>query len=633
VHMSCHRWLRYWFLIFSMIGATTLGVLCCLLHNPWMDLTLLERYTPDMATVVLDDEGNELCRFQLDRREPITLDLLPPHVINAFIAAEDWHFFTHSGLSYKGIARSLLVNITKGRCVQGASTITQQLVKLLFFDARKTFSRKIKEQAAALLLEHHCTKEQILQAYLNQVFFGCGIYGVQAASQRFWGCDAAQLNVEQAALLAGIVRSPGRYCPLLYPLSAQRIRNVVLKSMYTLGYIDKETYQTALPKPINVIPHVTSDCAPYCKEMLRLFLEKQLGKRALYTQGFVVQTTINRHMQEAANQAFADQYAHLCTKMGPEIDGALITIEVNTGHLKALVGGANFERSKFNRAMQARRQIGSIIKPLLYAAALERGCSFTDTAIDEPIELVTQSAVWQPHNYDEKFNGEITLAYALSHSNNIVSIKTLLHIGAEHLVRLIKECGFTGTVHSYPSLALGCIDATLYEAVGMFNIFANDGVFVPVHSVRWIKNKWGQKVFKQESASHRVLSSQIAGRVARVLELGLARMKTHFAQQWIASQAISKTGTTNDWRTCWFVGSTPQYTTAVYIGFDDNRPMGTNAYPIHTAFPVWLSFNRAVPSSIKQFSYDTSLQEIIINERTGTQVADRHAEGAITIFA
>jgi len=619
--------------VVCMVGILLAGAVCYLMHNPWMDLTMLEQYAPAVPTIVLDDEGNELTRFQLERADPIELSCLPRHVIDAFIAAEDWCFFTHGGLSYKGIARSLLVNVSRGRCAQGASTITQQLVKLLFFDARKTISRKIKEQILALLLECYFTKEQILQAYLNQVCFGCGIYGVQAASQRFWGCNAAQLTVEQAALLAGVVRSPNRYCPLLYPLSAQRIRDVVLHSMHTLGYLDEHARQVALDTPLNVVSCRADECAPHVKEMLRLFLQKQVGKKALYTQGLVVQTTINRHMQAAAQDAFAKHYTQLSSKLGSDIDGALITIEVHTGQVKALVGGVDFERSKFNRATQARRQIGSIIKPLLYAAALEQGCSFTDTHIDEPIELVHNQQVWQPHNYDEKFNGEITLAYALSHSNNIVSIKTLLKIGAQHVVRLVKECQIRGPVHAYPSLALGCIDATLYEAVGMFNIFANDGLFVPVHYVRWIKDKWGEKIFKSGGMPHRVLSSQIASRVARVLELGLERIRPHFTQQWIASQAISKTGTTNDWRTCWFIGSTPQYTTAVVVGFDDNRPMGTNAYPIHTAFPVWLSFNRAVPSAIKQFSYDPTLQEISIDERTGMVVSDRYQEGAISIFA
>jgi len=625
--------LQYAFFTLSILVALAAGALCYVIYNPWIDLTMLERYTPDTPTIVLDDEGNELVRFQLDRKDPICLDTLPQHVIAAFIAAEDWCFFKHGGLSYRGIVRSLLVNIYRGRCAQGASTITQQLVKLLFFDSRKMFSRKIKEQLSALLLERFFTKEQILQAYLNQVCFGCGIYGVQAASQRFWGCNAAQLSVDQAALLAGIVRSPGRYCPLLYPLSARRIRDVVLHSMHRLGYVDTEVLHAALLKPLKLAPYHIDDWAPHFKEMLRVTLEKQLGKKALYTQGFVVQTTLNRRMQEAAYHAFTRQCAQLSNKMGPDIDGALITIEGNTGHLKALVGGVDFERSKFNRATQARRQIGSIIKPIVYAAALEQGCSFADTYVDEPIELVQNRTVWQPHNYDEKFNGEITLAYALSHSNNIVSIKTLLTIGAEHVVRLVKACGVIGPVHTYPSLALGCIDATLYEAVGMFNIFANDGVFVPVQYVRWIKNQWGQKIFKQSGTSHRVVSSQIAGKVARVLELGLERIRPHYAKQWIASQAISKTGTTNDWRTCWFVGSTPQYTTAVYIGFDDNRPMGTNAYPIRTAFPVWLAFNRAIPSNISQFSYDPSLQEMIIDERTGVEVFNHGQEGAISIFA
>ncbi len=602
----------------------------------WIDFSVLEHYDSGKPTILLDDEGNEWARFQHDRRDPIQYDQMPEHLINAFIAAEDWNFFHHNGLSWKGILRSICVNLYHGRRVQGASTITQQLVKLLFFDSRKTFSRKIKEQLCAVLIERQYTKKQILEAYLNHVCFGCGIYGVEAASQRFWGKKAKDISVDQAATLAAIVCSPSRYCPLLCPLSAEKRRNMVLKKMHALHFIDNDIYEDSCAQSLALQKYERNDSALHFKEMIRLFLEQLVGKQAVYSGGFIVQTTLNRAMQSVAEQAFKTQYTKLCATLGKNIDGALMTIERNSGQMKALIGGVDFMTSKFNRALQARRQIGSTFKPLIYAVAIQVGSSLTDIEIDEPFALMQNNMLWRPNNWDLKFHGPITLAYALSRSNNIASVKTLLKIGAEPVIELAKKSHLEGPFHTYPSLALGCIDGTLKEVVGMFNIFSYDGKYVEPHYVSWVKNQWGTKIFKQKLSEESVLNPRISGKIAKVLELSLDRIRKIFPHDtWIEGQAISKTGTTNDSRTCWFVGATPQYTTGVYIGFDDNRPMiknGINVYPIHTAFPIWLELHRNIKSTCPHFSYDSSLREAIINERTGNLVYDSRLPGAISIF-
>lgn len=616
-----------------LVFASGIGALFCAMQYRWIDFTALEHYNPGKPTILLDDAGNEWARFQHDRREPIRLNQMPQHLINAFIAAEDWNFFHHNGLSWKGIVRSICVNLYHGRKVQGASTITQQLVKLLFFDSSKTFSRKIKEQLFALLIEQQCTKEQILEAYLNTVCFGCGIYGVEAASQRFWGKKTQDISIDEAATLAAIVCSPNRYCPLLNPLSAEKRRNTILTKMYTLHFIDDDVYAYSCATPLTLQKYERNDNALHFKEMVRLFLEQLVGKQAVYNGGLIVQTTLDSSMQLVAEQAFKNQHIKLSGTLGKEIDGALMTIEKNSGQIKALIGGADFIASKWNRALQAQRQIGSTFKPLLYAAALQAGIFLTDTEVDEPFELMQNNTVWRPNNWDLKFHGPITLAYALSRSNNIVSVKTLLKIGAEPVIELAKKSHLKGPFHTYPSLALGCIDATLKEVVGMFNIFAHDGKYVEPHYVSWVKNQWGTKIFKQKASEEQVLSPHISGKIAKVLELGLERIRKFFPKdQWLEGQAISKTGTTNDSRTCWFVGSTPQYTTGVYIGFDDNRPMGKNVYPIHTAFPIWLELHRTIKSVQHNFSYDSSLREVIINERTGNMLCDARLPGAISIF-
>jgi penicillin-binding protein 1A len=582
--------------------------------------------------MVLDDQGNELARFQLDKREPILFKDIPDHLIKAFLAAEDHAFFEHAGISWRGIVRSTLVNLYHGRKVQGASTITQQLVRLLFFDAQKTFTRKIKEQVYAVLVEMQFTKEHILETYLNHVCFGCGIYGVQAACQRFWGKHVADITLDEAAVLAGIVRSPNNYCPLTCPLSAQRRRTIVLRSMYQLGFITQDEYEHARNVPVLVKKSDKDLCAPYIKEMVRVLVEERVGKTMLYTGGLTIQTTINRAVQEQAQKAFNEQFHLLRSGQLPGVNGALVTIDVATGEIKALIGGVDFATSQFNRATQARRQMGSTFKPLVYTAGVENGISFADTEIDEPFEMQQNNGtVWRPDNFNDTFYGRMTLAYALSCSNNIVAIKTFLKVGAQKVVDVAQRCHIKGPLPFYPSLALGCVDVTLLDVVGMFNIFANDGVYVEPHLLRWIKDSWGTKIWKVTVTPERAISSRVCGQVAKVLELSLQRVQRAFPQPWIDGQAISKTGTTNDSRTCWFTASTPELTTAIYVGRDDNSSMGKDVFPLKTAFPIWLALHRALPLQRKKFTYDPSLREVMINKRTGRVTRDAHNPDAIAI--
>lgn len=619
----------FYIVVFGMTAfAFAIGALVYVVNNKCIDFSALERYQSTHPSIVLDDEGLVWARFQLDRRDPIQYDQFPQHLINAFIAAEDWKFFSHHGLSFKGIVRSFFVNLYYGRKVQGASTITQQLVRLLFFDTQKTFVRKIKEQLYALLVEQQFSKEQILQAYLNHAYFGCGIYGVEAASQRFWGIHARELSVEQAATLAGIVQLPEGYCPLVYPLCAQKRRNIVLGNMFKLKFITEQDFDKFKMIVVKVKGNENDIQAPHFKESLRLHLEKMVGKAQLYSGGLVIQTTINRKAQAIAEKAFQENCTHMRTTLNKDIDGAVMSMEVKTGAIKAMVGGYDFKTSKFNRALQAKRQMGSVFKTILYAAAMQAGVSFADTEIDEPMELIVGSQLWKPRNWDNTFRGQMTLAYALSRSNNIVAIKTFLKVGADPIVALAKKSHLEGPVHPYPSLALGCVDVTLKEAIGAFNVFANSGYYVEPHYIEWIKDRWGKKIWRFNEEPERIVSSIVCSKVAKVLGIGIEKLRKR--GNWLASEAIAKTGTTNDSRTCWFVGATPSLVTAVYIGCDDNRPMG-NVYPIQTALPIWKNIHENLPDGQKRFIYDESLAATYVHELTG-QAVDDLDENALAIY-
>lgn len=614
---------------FICLSAAGVGALFFVAHYPMLDLSRLERYDPGTPSVLLDCHGAQWARFALDKRKPIELADMPQHLVHAFMAAEDHAFFDHPGISLRGIARSVILNIYYGSKKQGASTITQQLIKLLYVGAAKTFTRKIKEQLMAVLIERQFSKEQILQTYLNHVYFGCGIYGVEAASQRFWGVSARDVNLAQAATLAATVKSPGYYSPLLCPLSSEQRRNVVLRSMQLLDFIDNEQCRVCQQEPLGITEHSNEKLASHLKEAIRQEVEGMVGKQELYSGGLVIQTTIDSNVQRLAESAFNEKMIKMRQEIRPEIDGALITLDAQTGAIRALIGGYDFRISKFNRATQAQRQMGSILKPLMYAAAIDAGLRFDNTFIDEPLQIPSGNTVWEPRNNDRVFQGQMTLGHALSRSNNIVTIKALLSAGAERAAQLIKKAQL-GDVPAYPSLALGCIDRTLMDVVGMFNMFANRGVYVQPHYLVWVKNKWGKKIYKASSLKKPVLSAFVADQVTRVLQMSMQRAKRR-KKEWIDSEAIAKTGTTNDWRTSFFAGATPELTTAIYVGCDDNSPMGFNCYASKTAFPIWFGMHKEIPCATKRFTFDQSLQEVLVDPKTGELLAE-NTRGAMSLL-
>ncbi len=611
------------FFVGILFLACLAGAFVFVVHSRCVDFSVLENYSPGQPSILLDDTGAEWGRFQLDRRKFVSLEAMPQSLINAFLATEDHKFYEHNGLSLRGILRSAFVNVYHGKKVQGASTITQQLVRLLFFDAKKTFVRKIKEQVFALLVEFQFTKDQILETYLNHVYFGHGIYGVQAAAKRFWNKNVQDLALDEVAILAAMVRSPSHYSPISYPQNSQKRRNVVLRLMQRRGYINEAACVQAQSIVLHVEHFEVDVVAPHLKETIRIFLEDCVGKQQLYSGGLIIQTTINCDIQKQAQKSFYDHVTHLKQTILPGIDGALISIATTTGEIKALVGGYDFETSKFNRAMQAKRQMGSIFKPFVYASALEHGASFVDVEIDEPIEMKQGGKMWTPQNNTKKFIGQSTLARALSYSNNIIAIKTLLKVGVNNVITMARRVHITAEMQPYPSLALGCLDVTLDEAVGSFNIFANNGVYVKPHYIRWVKDKLGVKIYKVVEVKDQVMDSKISSQVLKVLSLSITRLRKTIGQQWFGGDAIGKTGTTNDSRTCWFCGSSPELTTAIYIGDDNNKSMGENIYGSRVAFPIWFNLSKQITKHPKHFYYDPTLREITIDAKTGCVSHDK----------
>lgn len=614
-----------------MIGTFAFGAFFFLTHIPWVDLSVLEHYKTGTPSVILDDEGKEWARFELDCRKPVPLSAMPDHLIKAFLAAEDHNFFSHSGISFRGITRSIIVNTLKRGKVQGASTITQQLVRLLFFDHKKTFSRKVKEQLLSLAVERQFTKELILETYLNHLYFGCGIYGVESASQRFWNKSVQKLTIDEAAILAAIIRSPVRNCPLTHPERTRARRDVILRSMQKLDYISSETCDELQKKPISVKTDDAGCSAPHVREYVRIFSENLVGRNELYAGGITIKTTLNSTMQREAQAAFKKHVTQLKSKLGQDVDGALITLDVNTSDIKALVGGYDFRSSQFNRALNAQRQLGSIFKPIIYAVGMEQGRSFNEIEVDEPITIDDNGSPWTPQNFNKKFEGPMTLAHALSVSSNPVSIKILMRAGIPTILTYLSKFHLSAHAAPYPSLALGCIDGPAIEVAGIFSTIANKGTYCPPRLIEWVKDKSNKKIWKTNRASESVLSWSTSCKVAQALSIGFERYKEKHPGKWGTIPVFGKTGTTNQSRTCWFGGATPSYATVIYIGRDNNQSLGKDVYPSQTAFPLWFEYNSKITHPVQAFEVDPTLSRITIDPFTGTEV-NHNWHGAITIL-
>ena len=428
------------------------------------------------------------------------------------------------------------------------------------------------------------------------------------------------------------MKSPGQYCPWLCALSAERRRNLILEQLCKQKLIGVEFCSKLTATPLQVCHAEEQQLAPHLKEQIRQSLEAQFGRQVLYRGGLVVQTTLNREAQRLAEHEFEQQFVKLRKELGEDADGALVTMNSQNGEIKALVGGCDFQSSHWNRASCARRQMGSVFKPIVYAAALQAGANFANVEIDEPIEIKFDGQSWSPRNSTRSYDGRMTLARALSFSNNIVTVKTLLRVGCENVARLAENFHLPGPITPYPSIALGCIDVTLLEMVGYFNIFANHGVYVTPHYLKWIKDEWGTKIWRNQAIiQEAVLETRISDQITKVLSIGADRFLKRLSGHQLRAEAIGKTGTTDDSRNCWFAGSTPGLTTALYLGRDNNQPLGHNIFPVWTLFPIWLRIHEKLAPAGACFSYDSSLYPVNINWRTG-RVAHHAGEEVVQIL-
>ncbi|MBD3231840.1 PBP1A family penicillin-binding protein [Candidatus Dependentiae bacterium] len=626
---------RYVFTFCFLLFSFCIGAFLSFFEEEKFNFSALE-ITTAKPSIILDDEGKEFAKFELDKRELISFNQLPKTVIDAFVAAEDWNFFNHYGISLKGILRSLITNICLRKKAQGASTITQQLARLMFLHYNKTIKRKLQEIFLALQLEKKFSKHQILEIYLNSIYFGRGIYGIEAACRRFWNKSVTNVTLDEAATLAAVAKSAYLYSPLNAPLTAKKRRNIILGQMKKLNLISQEEYDNSIDKELIINDHISGNSIRlYIIEWIRNWAESKWGKDTLYTKGLKIKTTINTEKQNLAENIFRQKIQECKENIDKQVNGAMIAMESSSGKIKALIGGCNFQESQFNRAFQSVRQIGSTFKPIIYAAALKNGFSMDDILIDEPFELeMPNNQIWKPRNWTHTFEGPMTLVRALTLSNNIVTIKLFLQLGATTVIEWARKFGLKNEILPYPSLALGTAEATVFEMVAAFNIFANYGKYIKPYFIEWIKNEWNNKIWeKEEIETWEVLDIKTNSKMINALSHRIKRAKILLNQKtWLQTEAIGKTGATNDASSTWFVGSTPELTTCIYVGRDDNKPLGQNVYANKITFPIWLDFNKSIKFEKKYFYIDPTLKEITIDWFTGLPTSNLKSLRSVSIL-
>jgi penicillin-binding protein 1A len=707
----------------------------------------LADYKPPIVSQVFGDDGSLVGEFYLERRIVVPVNRMPRKLIQAFVAAEDANFYSHGGIDYFGIVRAAVKNVLSMRKKEGASTITQQVTKSMLLTSEKKFSRKIKEAILAKRMEEKLTKDEILYLYLNQIYLGGGAYGVQAASETYFGKNVDQLNLAEMAMLAGLPKAPNAYSPIKHLDKARERQAYVLDRMVKEAYITQAEADHARNTALTIHPmkKVNNDQSAYFLECLRIQLEQKYGEDQLYKGGLKIYTTMNAGMQRAAYESIraglkvvdkrqgfrgAEKYLNqedveaFCGKVEenidsavlktgetyqgvvvavtpskgeaivrvgdrkgilgrknmswagriamvnsygkpekgnktltlgsvievmvvspeinkegaqfaldqvPEVQAALVAIDPRTGGVKAMIGGYDFKKSQFNRAMQSKRNAGSAFKPIIYAAALDKGLTPATVIVDSEVEYPDGAGgTWKPKNYDGIFRGPVTMREALTNSINIVSVKIMEQIGASYAAEYAKKLGFTSQIPANLALALGAASVSPVELTSAYAVFANKGISLPTSFITKVTDNDG--VILQQSPDPipiPVVSPETSYVITNLMQSVVSSGTGHRASI-IGRPVAGKTGTTNGSKDAWFVGYIPQLVAGVWVGYDQERSLGAGGSGGQAAAPIWSEFMQKSVSGlpVEDFVAPENVSFVLINPRTG-KLAKEGAPGAI----
>ena len=727
------------FFLFTISIAAAAFIVYTNANKDLPDVLTLKNYKPNLITEVYDDNNKLISEFYIERRVLLPLNNITPMMKLATLAVEDDQFYKHKGFNFKRIAGALWSNIKAGGVVEGGSTITQQITKTMFLTPERTLFRKIREAILAARIERNFSKDEILEIYLNQIYYGHSAYGVEAAALVYFGRHVNELTLPEIAMIVGLPRAPKLYSPYFSPERAKNRRNHVLRRMESLDYITHEEAEGAVKSELKLKEREErKNFAPYFSEYIRQYVEDKYGSSGLYKGGLKVYTTLKTEHQEAAESAVEEGLREIDKRLGyrgpfgnvkplgqyidwrkvdeieqknfpdgrernenralgvvtevmpekvfvstkdtrgyiyvkdmewahkhdpavdalsfgkaknanevlkvgnvidikileekdkkgnlkfaleqePVIQGALLCIEPATGFVSAMVGGYDFHKSKFNRAIQAQRQPGSAFKPIVYSASFEKGFTPASVFIDSPVIFEEKDEEnWKPANFEEKFYGPTNLRTALTHSRNVITVKLLQSMGVRHMLEYARRLGIKSYLTPDLSLALGTSGVTLYELTSAYGVFSNKGIKTEPMAIKSITDKDGNLLEENKPQEERVISEELAFITTNILQ-SVVQEGTGWRAKTLGRPVAGKTGTTNNYMDAWFLGYTPDLIAGVWVGMDKDEPIGKNETGARAANPIWVRFmEKALKGMpVKNFQIPTGVVFTKIDKKTG----------------
>ncbi|MBB6679471.1 PBP1A family penicillin-binding protein [Cohnella lubricantis] len=614
-------------LSWRMIGFIAAAAIILMLGT----VAALIRYAPlpsasfPQSTQILDADGNVLASMQGGvNRQTVALPQISPWLVRATLATEDRRFYEHSGVDIRGMARAVWVDLRHMSKEQGASTLTQQLARNLYLSHERTWKRKAKEAWYAAKLEQIYSKDQILEMYLNQIYYGHGAYGAEAAARLYFGKPAKKLTLAESAMLAGIPKGPRYYSPHLHYDQAKARQRTVLQGMAATGYITKLQAETAAREPLRLVPlpKDKGKIAPYFVDYVRKLAAQlvPLDERLLNEGGLRIVTTLDSRMQKAAEEAVAGQMPK-----NSELQAALVAIDPSTGHIKAMVGGRDYERNQFNRVFATTRQPGSSFKPILYATALNARTLTPTTRFNSAPTVFYYDdyrKIYRPSNFNDRyFNGEIGLRQAIKSSDNIYAVNTIMQVGPEEVIAMARKLGITSKLNAVPSLALGTFPVSPFEMASAFTAFAGGGYRPEPVAIQRIEDRDGSVLYEANPRREAVISPALAYVLSDLMRSVFDSGGTaHRVSRMLTRPVAGKSGTTQS--DAWFVGYTPDLVASVWVGHDRGRAISSSE--AHRAAPIFAAFTEKALASVAphEFPVPEGVVTVYIDPATGQLAAD-----------
>ncbi len=609
-HKHC---IGFLFIISFLLSIFVSSVLIIFVTLDVPNISSLDWYRPPVASRILDSNGSEVDRVFSENRSVVPLSSMPELLPKAFVAAEDDRFYQHSGVDFWSVLRAFVHNVRVGERAQGGSTITQQVTRSLLLSRKKLYSRKIKEAVFAYRLDSVLQKDEILHIYLNQIYLGEGAYGVEAAARAYFGKHVGELSLAEISLLAGLPKAPSRYSPLKNIELARKRQAYVLNRMAEEGYITPTAARRAFNKKLDLIDHRRKENgSKYFSQLVRNYVSSKYGRDILTNGGLVIHTTMDEALQREAAKSVSGVISWLFPKKLKRKPGTdtfeapqagLVSLDIKNGSIKAIVGGVSYADSQFDRAVQARRQPGSAFKPILYAAALEKGYTPASLVVDSPISLKGngRNKLWEPKNFDGKFLGPTTVRTGLIESRNIVSIKLMQDVGTSSVINLARKLGIQSPLKSNLSLALGSSEVSLLELTSAYSAFGNNGKYTTPYFIEKIVDRDGNVLEINGSRSEQVLDKRTSFQITLMLQ-GVIESGTGRSARGLRVPAAGKTGTTDENVDAWFIGYTPDIVTGVWVGYDRKKTLGSGNTGGKIAAPIWLDFMRKATGGSKALS-------------------------------